>query len=121
MGIFQSHPAAIGPPDVADHIGAFDRIATDEPRDLRLSAWARVVEAAASLAVIEGDAPAVGMRSGLAAPAHQAGEAEADIGRYVGVHAQKLAHAIALRKSGAPVERLTGAGSPRSILPPAQP
>src|SRR3954449_11119371 len=121
MGVLQRHPATIGAPDVADHVGAFDRIAANEPSNFRLSAWARVVEAAASLAIIEGDAPAVGMRTGLTAPAHQAGEAEADIGRNVGVHAQKLAHAIALRKSGPAVERLTGAGSPRSILPPAPP
>src|SRR3954471_14003821 len=110
MGVLQGHPATIGPSNMADHIGALDRVAPDEPRYLGFGAWARVVEAAAPLAVIEGDAPAIGMRTGLTAPAHQASEAEADIGRNIGIHAQKLAHVKALREFGLAVERLTGAG-----------
>src|SRR5690349_4114218 len=93
MGVLQRHPAAVGPPDMADHDPALQGIVAQEPRDLRFRAWARVVEAAAPLAFVERDAPAVAMRTGLVAPAHQPGEAEADVGRDVGAHAQKLAHA----------------------------
>jgi hypothetical protein len=87
MGVLQGHPATIGPPNMADHIGALDRVASDKPRYLGFGTWARVVEAAAPLSVIEGDAPAIGMRTGLTASAHQASEAEADIGRNIGIHA----------------------------------
>src|SRR3546814_11317328 len=68
---------------------ALDRIAADEPGDLRLGAGGGVVERAAALAVVEGDAPAVLVGARLAAPPHQPGEAEADVGGGVGGHAQQ--------------------------------
>src|SRR5690606_33049277 len=90
--VLQRDPAPIRPADVADDGAALDRIAANEAGDLGAGARRRIVEAAAALAVIEGDAPAVAMRAGLPAAPHQPGEAEADVGRGVRGHAQKLAH-----------------------------
>ena len=53
----------------------------------------RVLEQAQAATFIEGDAPAVLVRPGLAASLHEAGEAEHDIGGHVGAHAKQLAHA----------------------------
>ena len=51
----------------------------------------RVVKSAATLAVVEGNAPTVAVRAALATAPHQPGKAEADIGRHVGIHSQELA------------------------------
>src|SRR5260370_33165151 len=95
MGVFELDPAAIGAADVADYDPALDRVIADEMRDLRMRARLRVVKAAAALALVKGDAPAVGMRPALAAAPHQPGKAEADVGRHIGAHAQEFAQVTA--------------------------
>ena len=51
-----------------------------------------VVKAAQTLAFVEGNAPAIPVRTDLAAASHQAGKAEADVGRDIGAHAEPFAH-----------------------------
>src|ERR1700761_7808540 len=98
MRVLQHHPAAIGPADMTDHDPALDRIALDELRDLGAEARIGVVERAAPLVFIERDAPAIAMGRRMAAAPHQPGEAEADIGRDIGTHAEEFAHAPTLSK-----------------------
>ena len=92
VGVLQRDAAAIGAADVADDDARLDRGVADEAGDLGLCRGARVVEGAAALVLVEGDAPAIGMGPGLPAAAHQPGEAEDDVGRDIGAHAEKFAH-----------------------------
>src|SRR4051794_7125267 len=66
VGVLQRNAAAIGAADVADDDARLDRGVADEARHLGLGGGARVVEGAAALVLVEGDAPAIGMRAGLA-------------------------------------------------------
>lgn len=88
MGVGQADLADVGLADVPDHHFALDRIALHQVRDFRFGARRRVLEQAQASAFIEGDAPPVAVRTGAAAALHQPGEAEHDIGRDIGAHAQ---------------------------------
>src|SRR6266481_1572412 len=81
VGILERHPAAPGATDMADHDPALDRVTANKACDLGTRARLRVVKGAAALAVVEGNAPAVAVRTALATAPHQPGKAEADIGR----------------------------------------
>lgn len=50
------------------------------------------MEAAQPSAFVKCDSPAIAVRAAAAATAHQAGEAEADVGGDVGAHAKQFAH-----------------------------
>jgi len=76
---------------MADHDPALDRVAANKASNLGMRARLRVVKSAATLAVVEGDAPAIAVWAALAAAPHQPGKAETDIGRDVGIHSQELA------------------------------
>ena len=88
VGIGEADLADVGLADMPDHDLALDRVALNQVRDFRLAARRRVLEQTQAPAFIEGDAPAVAMRTGTAATLHQPGEAEHDIGRHIGAHAQ---------------------------------
>ncbi|MNM78681.1 hypothetical protein D3C81_905910 [compost metagenome] len=88
MRVGQGDLADVGLADVPDHHFALDRIALHQVRDLRLAARRRVLEQPQSTAFIEGNAPAIAVRAGASAALHQPGEAEHDIGRDIGAHAQ---------------------------------
>src|SRR5690606_2298551 len=45
-------------------------------------------------ALVEGDTPAILVRPGPPTALHQPGEAEVNVGRYVGAHAEQLTHAL---------------------------
>jgi hypothetical protein len=95
MGILERDAPAIRFADMAEGDLAFDRIAADELRDLGPRARILIMEGAATLVLVEHDAPAVAMRAGMAAALHQACETEADIRRDVGAHPQQFTHSSA--------------------------
>ncbi|MNZ73428.1 hypothetical protein D3C78_918390 [compost metagenome] len=88
MGVGQADLADIGLANVADHDFALDRVALHQVGDFRLATGSRVLEQAQATALVEGDAPAVTVRAGAPAALHQPGEAENDVGRHIGTHAQ---------------------------------
>ena len=104
MRVLQRHAPAVGPADMGDHRLAADRVVAQEIRHLGPHAGLVVMEAAATAALVERDAPAIRMGRRAAAPADQPGEGKADIGRHVGTHAQQLAHParIAATRTGLP-------------------
>ena len=69
MRVLQRHTSAVGPPHMRDHDAALDRVGPDQAGDVRGGARLRIVEAAAAPPLVEGDAPAVAVRPGRAAPA----------------------------------------------------
>lgn len=69
MGIDQRNLAHIGVADVADHHFALDEVALHHLRHFGLATRDRVLEQAQAATFIEGDAPAVLVRPGLAASA----------------------------------------------------
>src|SRR4051794_5140922 len=91
MCVLEGDPTAISTADVADHDPASDRVAAQETGDLGSRARLRIVKCAAALPFIEGDPPAVGVRTAVATAPHQPSKTEADIGGDVGVHSQQLA------------------------------
>src|SRR5690606_8607078 len=94
MGIDQRHLADIGMADMADHHFALDQIALEHLRHFRLAAGHRVLEQTQPAALVEGDTPAILVRPGPPTALHQPGEAEVNVGRYVGAHAEQLTHAL---------------------------
>ena len=92
VGVGQADAADIGLADMADDVLGLDRVLLDQTGDGGAVAGVGVVKAAQAFAFIEGDAPAIPVRANLAAAAHQAGKAEADVGRDIGAHAEQFAH-----------------------------
>ncbi|MNH18843.1 hypothetical protein D3C79_785640 [compost metagenome] len=92
MGVGQADPTDVGLADMTDDHFALDRVTLHQVGHFRLAARRRVLEQAQAAPFIETDAPAVTVRAGAPAALHQAGEAEDDIGRDVGTHAQQFTH-----------------------------
>ncbi|CRW86743.1 hypothetical protein PAERUG_P53_London_9_VIM_2_02_13_01919 [Pseudomonas aeruginosa] len=88
VGVAQPDLADVGLADVPDDRLALDREALHQPRHLRIDARQRVLEQPHAASFVEGDAPTVAVRAGTAAALHQSGEAEDDVRRDVGAHAQ---------------------------------
>ncbi|MCY1177874.1 hypothetical protein D9M73_181990 [compost metagenome] len=88
MGVGQAHLADVGLADVADDHFALDRVALHQVGHFRLAAGGRVLEQAQAAAFVEADTPAIAVRARAPTALHQPGEAEHDIGRDIGTHAQ---------------------------------
>ena len=92
VGVFQGDTPPVRLPDMADHGTALDGQCLDQLGDGRLGTGFGILEGAKTPPLIEGDPPAILVGTGLAAPQHQPGKAEADVGRHIGAHAEQFAH-----------------------------
>lgn len=88
MGIGQADLADVGLTNMANHDFALDGITLHQLCDFRFAAGCRVLKQTQATALVEGNAPAIAMRTGAAATLHQPGKAEDNVGRDVGAHAQ---------------------------------
>ena len=80
--------------DVRDRQQRLDRVLADELRHGARAGGLGLEEAARELALVEREAPPVGVRAGLAAPQGEPREREDDVGGDVALHPQKLAHGV---------------------------
>ncbi len=94
VGVLQPDGALCGLADVGNDVLRADRIVTNQFSDRRSAGGLRVEENPGSLAFKEGDAPAIGMNIGRPAACLKTGERKADVGRYIAVHTEKLAHGL---------------------------
>ncbi|MNL40332.1 hypothetical protein D3C87_1626750 [compost metagenome] len=88
VGVGQADLADVGLADMPDHHFALDRVALHQIGHFRLTTRRRVLEQAQTATFVEGDTPAVTVRTGTPATLHQPGKAEHDVGRDIGAHAQ---------------------------------
>lgn len=86
VGVLEADEALGRLADVGDHVERMDGIAAYQLGHRGMRAGLGVEEEAYATALEEGDAPAVTMHVGQAAPRLEAGEGEADVRRCIAVH-----------------------------------
>src|SRR5471030_798202 len=92
VGIFQRHFAAVSLTDMRDHRAGFDGVFLNQAGDGRIKTRMRILKGAATITLVEGNAPAIFMRASPASTLHQPTETETDISRNVGAHPEQFAH-----------------------------
>ena len=102
VGVGQRDRAAGALAHVGDRQQRLDGVLADVARQRRVRGGGRLQEQARGAAVIQGQAPAVGVRPLEAAAQGQAGEGEHDVGRNVALHPEQFAHRPSQMTTAAP-------------------
>src|SRR4051812_17133915 len=87
--------------DVRDRELRLDRVVAEELRERAVRGRAGVEEHACGAALVERESEAIRVRRRLSSAHRESGEREVDVGRRVALHAEELAHRLALSPGGA--------------------